>query len=323
MIASTLSRSAGRLLYRQGNVLVRNFSNLSERSKPTKALNLISSRSMASAAAPAVSLGNALKNLAEQMPEKDCVRYEHKNVKWSFKHVEYFADCLATGFVEQGLQPGDKVLSWLPAHFSEQVSIFIKIKYLLADLYLRVSCPLQHILQFACSKAGFILYSLDPKLAITDKEASKKELGSALEVTEANVLVTQEAGDDVHYAELVQELVPETRIFDVSDGHPFFTPRYPHLRVIVQTGYEIGDNYGMQLLKHVLVPSGQLETFLGDANISGKTPIYGELVKGANGMLTKGKVLSNEEVMIAGVWPTVTSILKKEYTEVEGVGVIF
>lgn len=300
MIASTLSRSAGRLLYRQGNVLVRKFTNLSERSKPTRALNLLSSRSMASAAAPAVSLGNALKNLAEQMPEKDCVRYEHKNVKWSFKHVEYFADCLATGFVEQGLQPGDKVLSWLPAHFSEQ-----------------------HILQFACSKAGFILYSLDPKLAITDKEASKKELGSALEVTEANVLVTQEAGDDVHYAELVQELVPETRIFDVSDGHPFFTPRYPHLRVIVQTGYEIGDNYGMQLLKHVLVPSGQLETFLGDANISGKTPVYGELVKGANGMLTKGKVLSNEEVMNAGVWPTVTSILKKEYTEVEGVGVIF
>lgn len=79
----------------------------------------------ASAADPVAltpSIGQALAKLAEERPEMDVVRYHHKNVKWSFKHVEFFSDCLATGFLDQGLAPGDVVLSWLPSHFSEQVS---------------------------------------------------------------------------------------------------------------------------------------------------------------------------------------------------------
>lgn len=52
----------------------------------------------------------------------EIVRYEHKNVKWTLKHVNYYADALACGFLDAGLQPGDVVLSWLPGHFAEQVS---------------------------------------------------------------------------------------------------------------------------------------------------------------------------------------------------------
>ncbi len=82
--------------------------------------------SAAASAADAVtstpSIGQALAKLAEERPEMDVVRYHHKNVKWSFKHVEFFSDCLATGFLDMGLAPGDVVLSWLPSHFSEQVS---------------------------------------------------------------------------------------------------------------------------------------------------------------------------------------------------------
>ena len=40
--------------------------------------------------------------------------------------------------------------------------------------------------------------------------------------------------------------------------------------------------------------------------------------------LTKtGKALSNDEVVKSGKWPEFSSILKKEYREVEGVGVVF
>jgi non-ribosomal peptide synthetase component E (peptide arylation enzyme) len=73
-------------------------------------------RSMAS-----LSGGNALKQLATDLPHMEAVRYEHKNVKWTFHHIDYFADALATGIVETGIAPGDVVLSWLPLHFSEQV----------------------------------------------------------------------------------------------------------------------------------------------------------------------------------------------------------
>jgi hypothetical protein len=66
--------------------------------------------------------GTALKQLATDMPYKEAIRYEHKNVKWTFHHIDYFADALATGIVETGIAPGDVVLSWLPLHFAEQVS---------------------------------------------------------------------------------------------------------------------------------------------------------------------------------------------------------
>ena len=49
----------------------------------------------------------------------------------------------------------------------------------------------------------------------------------------------------------------------------------------------------------------------------------GELTLGADGLPSMGKVLSNEEVFKAkDVWPEFTSILKKEYIEVEGGGVV-
>lgn len=65
--------------------------------------------------------GQAIAQLAEELPFVDVVRYEHKNLKWTLHHVNQYAEALATGFLEQGLQPGDVVLSWLPLHFAEQV----------------------------------------------------------------------------------------------------------------------------------------------------------------------------------------------------------
>ena len=67
--------------------------------------------------------GAVLKNLAKENPYKDVVRYEFKNRKWNLQHVDFYSEALAVGLLENGLQPGDVVLSWLPAHFSESVSI--------------------------------------------------------------------------------------------------------------------------------------------------------------------------------------------------------
>jgi acyl-CoA synthetase (AMP-forming)/AMP-acid ligase II len=69
-----------------------------------------------------ISAGDALARLATDHPHMEIVRYEHKNVKWTLKHVNYYSDALACGFLDAGLQPGDVVLSWLPEHFAEQVS---------------------------------------------------------------------------------------------------------------------------------------------------------------------------------------------------------
>lgn len=66
--------------------------------------------------------GSLLTQLATENPYKDVVRYEFKNRKWNLQHVDYYSDALAIGLLDSGLQPGDVVLSWLPAHFSESVS---------------------------------------------------------------------------------------------------------------------------------------------------------------------------------------------------------
>ena len=71
-----------------------------------------------------MSAGDALARLASAHPHQEIIRYEHKNVKWTLKHVNYYSDALACGLVDAGLQPGDVMLSWLPKHIAEHVSCF-------------------------------------------------------------------------------------------------------------------------------------------------------------------------------------------------------
>lgn len=71
----------------------------------------------------APSAGTALSALASEAPYVDVVRYEHKNVKWTLKNIDTNSDALAIGLLDQGFTKGDVVLSWLPEHFAEQVSL--------------------------------------------------------------------------------------------------------------------------------------------------------------------------------------------------------
>jgi hypothetical protein len=74
------------------------------------------------AAAAALSGGHQIAALTDANPNIDAVRYTHKNRTWTTQHVQYYSEALAIGLLENGLAPGDVVLSWLPDHFSEQVS---------------------------------------------------------------------------------------------------------------------------------------------------------------------------------------------------------
>ena len=65
--------------------------------------------------------GIELSTLKQANPHVDVVKYKHKNRIWTINHVDYYSEALAIGFVENGLKPGDVVLSWLPSHLSEQV----------------------------------------------------------------------------------------------------------------------------------------------------------------------------------------------------------
>jgi hypothetical protein len=245
--------------------------------------------------------GSLLKELATDNPYKDVVRFEFKNRKWNLQHVDFYSDALAVGLLENGLQPGDVVLSWLPPHFSESM-----------------------VLQFACSKSGLILYNLDHTLATKDLEASKQALTQALALTKANVLISQEAGCDVNYVRLCESVIPEIRFFDFAEGKPFVTPRFPHLRLPIHTGFDQDDKWGMLLLKQFIVPGNNLSDHLQGFYVDGSTPFYGQLVLDVNGFPTAtGKIQTNDEVFKSGLLDTFSKILDKEFHVVEGEGVVW
>jgi hypothetical protein len=180
------------------------------------------------------------------------------------------------------------------------------------------------VLQFACSKAGMVLYTLDPSLAATDPAAAEKALTAALTLTKANVLVSQEAGSDVNYVRLAAKVIPELRIFDFAKGMPFVTPRFPHLRFPIHTGFDQDDKAGWLPLRHMIVPSDNLDTYVNEATITADTPLAGEMVLDKAGVpVSLGKILTNQQVVASKVWPTYSSILEKKFHEVEGVGVMF
>jgi hypothetical protein len=145
-----------------------------------------------------------------------------------------------------------------------------------------------------------------------------------LVLTKANVLISQEAGDDVNYVRLCEGVIPELRIFDFSMGLPFVTPRFPHLRFPIHTGFDQDDKWGMLLFKHFIVPSENLDTHLDGFEITGSTPFLGELALDAKGIPTgAGKVSTNDQVAASGALVTFSNVLKRQYHEVDGVGVVF
>lgn len=245
-----------------------------------------------------ISAGTKLEQLALDSPYVDVLRYEHKNIKYNLKNLDYHSMSLAVGLLESGLAPGDAVLSWLPPHFSEL-----------------------HVLQFACSKAGFILYNLDPYLAVLDTTTAKEALHKALELSDATALISMEAGNDVNYIRLIEQVVPETRIFNFDDGMPFFTPRFPNLRLPIHLGFDYADKPGMIPMYDIICPTENLPASLEGEVMIGATPLRGEFVLDSKGVPSAlGKVMTNDEVVESGVWPEFSIALAKEYREVEGVG---
>ncbi len=170
-----------------------------------------------------------------------------------------------------------------------------------------------------------ILYWLDPAMAITNPDQARVALHNALHVAKANVLVTQDAGDDVNYLRLCERVIPETRFFDYAEGAPFVTPRFPHLRLTIQTGWTCEEKEGFYLIRDMLVPAeGVLENLTFPFTINADSPLMGRFVLDKDGLpIGVEKPLTNKEVFDKRVWPTYASVLRKEYIDIPGKGVVF
>ena len=143
-----------------------------------------------------------------------------------------------------------------------------------------------------------VFYHLDPSLAETDPAKAKTALEQALTLSKANVLVTQEATDDVNYISMVEEIIPEIDLFDFASGMPFVCPQFPHLRFPVHTGFDQEQKWGFIPLRHMLVPSDNLDEQLQGFELSGSTPLLGQFALGSDGIPTGlGQTLTNDQVL--------------------------
>ena len=145
------------------------------------------------------------------------VRQSH--VMWTYSELKERVDAFASGLLEFGLIPGDRVGIWSPNN-AEWV-----------------------ITQFATAKAGLILVNINPAYR-------KSELEYALNKAGCRALVTLGQHKSSNYVEMLSELAPE--IESSKPGHlrcqrlpslqfliridPVDTPGYFHFEDIIQAG---------------------------------------------------------------------------------------
>jgi hypothetical protein len=180
------------------------------------------------------------------------------------------------------------------------------------------------ILQFSCSKAGLVLYNLDPTVAVEDPSKAKEIIKEALTLTKANIYISFEAANDVNYIRLFESIVPELSYFDISSGMPFLTPRYPDLRMCFHTGMDQNQKWGWMPIHVMSVPSNNLKDYIDFKLIHHDTPLAGQFIYDANGIPIKlDKTLTNAEVYNTKHWSTYCKILERQFHVVDGVGVKF
>ncbi|MGN6149356.1 MAG: AMP-binding protein [Rhizomicrobium sp.] len=126
-------------------------------------------------------IGAALEQAAQKWQRRSAIIAPYQNIHWTYEDLNARADRLATGFLELGLQPGDRVGIWAP------------------------NCAEWTLTQFACAKAGIILVTINPAYR-------KAELEYALNKSGCRVVVLVEAHRGVAFALMLRELVDEKKL---------------------------------------------------------------------------------------------------------------
>jgi fatty-acyl-CoA synthase len=101
------------------------------------------------AATPALlecTIGEQLAAMAAARPQHDALVVPHQGVRWSWQELLERSDALATGLLEAGLKPGDRVGIWAP------------------------NCAEWTLAQFATARAGLILVTINPAYRVTEVE---------------------------------------------------------------------------------------------------------------------------------------------------------
>jgi fatty-acyl-CoA synthase len=152
-------------------------------------------------------IGEQLAAMAAARPQHDALVVPHQGIRWSWRELLERSDALATGLLEAGLQPGDRVGIWAP------------------------NCAEWTLAQFATARAGLILVTINPAYRVTEVEY-------ALNKVQCAALITAPAFKTSDYLEMLRELGWSTGATSPGAAavSASVSTRLPHLRFIAALG---------------------------------------------------------------------------------------
>ena len=149
-------------------------------------------------------IGQCLERIAHAYPEREALIVRQQNIRWTFAEYLREINQLATGLLNLGVKPGDRVGIWAPN----------RVEWCLT--------------QFATARIGAIMVCINPAYRLY-------ELEYALNKVECNVLIAAESFKTSHYLDMINQLAPELRT--CAPGQ-LQAAKLPHLKTVIRMGAE-------------------------------------------------------------------------------------
>ncbi len=149
-------------------------------------------------------IGGCLDRIAASHPQQPALVVRHQNIRWDFAQYKAQIDALATGLLNIGINPGDRVGIWSPN----------RVEWCLT--------------QFATAKIGAIMVCINPAYRLY-------ELEFALNKVECKAVIASESFKTSQYLEMLQTLAPE---LNQCEPGALQAAKVPHLKSIIRMGAE-------------------------------------------------------------------------------------
>jgi fatty-acyl-CoA synthase len=144
-------------------------------------------------------IGQAFDERAAAQPDDPALIVRHQGIRWTWAQLKARVDTFASGLLEMGLKPGERIGVWAP------------------------NCAEWTITQFATAKAGLILVNINPAYRKAEVEYALNKVGCV-------ALVTAVRHKSSEYLTMLQELQAQNKLPKLSriitigeDAHPGHT----------------------------------------------------------------------------------------------------
>jgi len=149
-------------------------------------------------------IGTLFDEIAGRLGEQTGFVSRHQDIRWTYNEYKEQVDSLAAGFIELGLEPGDRIGIW-----SQNNAEWV-------------------VTQFATAKAGLVLVSLNPAYRTS-------ELEYALNKVDCKALVLSPVFKTSQYLDILAELAPELA---TCQPGALESKVLPSLKIVIRMGEE-------------------------------------------------------------------------------------